>query len=167
MNDRFCSTCGALNLPAARFCLACGSRLHNPPGVCCPNCETPALPGDRFCDACGMQLPPSALFIIEDTGWRLALPDAASQEECVIGRADPISGAAPKVDLSPYQAERYGVSRRHAGLSRADTGFTLEDLNSVNLTYVNDQRLEPGRAIALRDGDRVLLGNLRLIFRQV
>jgi len=167
MNDRFCSTCGALNLPAARFCQACGSRLQNPAGASCPSCGTEALPGDRFCDACGTQLPPSALFILEDTGWRAALPAAADGEEYIIGRADPISGVAPKLDLSPYQAERYGVSRRHARLGRAGTGYALEDLNSVNLTYINDQRLEPGRAIALKDGDHILLGSLRLIFRQV
>jgi hypothetical protein len=167
MNDRFCSTCGALNLPAARFCQACGSRLHHPAGVSCPDCGTPALPGERFCDACGTPLPPSALFILEDTGWRVALPADTDREECIIGRVDPVSGAAPKIDLSIYQAERYGVSRRHARLGRAGAGLTLEDLNSVNLTYINDQRLEPGGAILLKDGDRVLLGNLRLIFRQV
>jgi pSer/pThr/pTyr-binding forkhead associated (FHA) protein len=52
-------------------------------------------------------------------------------------------------------------------LARSGSGYLLEDLGSVNLTYVNDQRLEPNRSIPLRDGDHILMGSLRLIFRQV
>ncbi len=170
MNDRFCSTCGTLNPPAARFCQACGSRLLQAAGRACPNCGELALPGDRFCDECGTALPASALFILADTGWRVALASLADQsasEASIVGREDPLSGAKPDVDLAPYDADAYGVSRRHARLGRAGSGYTLEDLGSVNLTYVNDQRLEPGRSIALKDGDHIVMGNLRLIFRQL
>ncbi len=167
MNVPFCPKCGAQNLPAARFCEACGSRLPaagRATGSACPNCGTLALAGDRFCDECGAALPPSALFILEDSGWRVPLPERA---ESIVGREDPLSGFRPDVDLSPLQAEAYGVSRRHARLARSEEGYRLEDLGSVNLTYVNDQRLEPSRAMALKDGDRIQMGSLRLTFRQV
>lgn len=160
----FCSACGTLNTPAARFCQACGARLSASAGATCARCGASALPGDRFCDECGAALPSAALLILEETGWRVALPPGAAN---VIGREDSLGGAQPEVDLTPYDAEAFGVSRRHASLVRAGDRYTLEDLGSVNLTYVNDQRLKPGRAIPLNDGDRILLGRLPLIFRQV
>jgi len=167
MSDRFCASCGALNQSRARFCQACGSRLLDSTGVACPNCDARALPGDRFCDECGAALPATALLILEDTGWRVTLPAISNRAAHIIGREDLLSGVRPDVDLSPYGAEAYGVSRRHARLDCADDGYALEDLNSVNLTYVNDQRLEPGRSIALKDGDHISLGNMKLIFRQM
>jgi len=165
VNDRYCPDCGTLNVQAARFCHSCGARLPGAPGVACAHCGVTALPGDHYCDACGAALPreASALLIVEDTGWRVVVPDRA---ENTMGREDVLSGARPDVDLAPYGADALGVSRRHARLRRAEDGYTIEDLNSVNLTYVNDERLEPGRKAALADGDRILLGSLRLIFRQ-
>lgn len=121
-----------------------------------------ALPGDRFCDECGAPLPAAAVLILEESGWRVALPD---RPEIVIGREDVLSGVVPDVDLGPYNAESYGVSRRHVRLTRGESGYRAEDLGSVNLTYVNDQRLEPGRAVELSDGDRLMLGKLGVFFR--
>lgn len=163
MTGHFCSACGTLNPPAARFCKACGARLPHASGNACSTCGTPALPGNRYCDACGSRLPACALFVVEDTGWRVMLPD---RPDSVVGREDPLSGTQPDVDLAPHNAEASGVSRRHARLIRSHNATLIEDLGSVNLTYVNDQRLEPGRPVALKDGDRIALGNLRLIFRQ-
>lgn len=167
MPDQYCSTCGAINLLAARFCEACGSRLpavSPAAGLACAKCGKMALPGDRFCDECGAPLAASALFILEDTGWRVSILDRA---ESIVGREDPLSSVKPEIDLAPYDAEAHGVSRRHVRLARSGNGYLLEDLGSVNLTYVNDQRLEPNRSIPLRDGDRIMMGGLRLIFRQV
>jgi len=163
VSDRYCPDCGTLNVRAARFCQACGARLRGAPGAACARCGVTALPGDQYCDACGAALPESILLVVEDTGWRIVVPDRA---ENTLGREDVLSGARPDVDLAPYGADALGVSRKHARLRRAEDRYTLEDLNSVNLTYVNDERLEPGRKAALADGDRVSLGSLRLIFRQ-
>jgi len=164
VNGQFCSTCGTLNVPFARFCDACGSRLPDASGVGCSSCGRPALPGDRFCDECGAALPTTALLILEDSGWRLAIPDRA---EVVIGREDLLSGFKPDIDVGPHSAEPFGISRSHARLIRTEDGYRVEDLGSVNLTYLNDQRLEPGRSVRLNDGDRIVIGNLRAIFRQV
>ncbi len=48
-----CSTCGAENPPAARFCGACGARL----AMACPHCQAPVTGTTRFCNACGGTLP--------------------------------------------------------------------------------------------------------------
>jgi pSer/pThr/pTyr-binding forkhead associated (FHA) protein len=126
-----------------------------------------ALPGDRFCDECGAPIPSAAVLIVEESGWRVALPSTVEQAEIVVGREDALSGAVPDVDLGPYGADAYGVSRRHIRLVRDKTGYRVEDLGSVNLTYVNDQRLEPGRSVELQDGDRIVIGKLGLFFRMV
>ena len=165
VNERFCPACGAPNWPFARFCDACGARLLDSTGVACARCGALALPGDRFCDECGAQLPSAAILVLEESGWRVALPSVGDRSEVVVGRTDPLSGATPEVDLGAYGAESLGVSRRHIRLTRTETGYRAEDLGSVNLTYVNDQRLEPGRSVDLKDGDRIVIGKLGLFFR--
>ncbi|WP_298815966.1 FhaA domain-containing protein [Chloroflexus sp.] len=55
------------------------------------------------------------------------------------------------------------VSRKHAQLRYRQRRFWLTDLGSTNGTFVNDERIAER---ALRDGDRVSLGGLELIFRE-
>ncbi|GAA2069400.1 FHA domain-containing protein [Aeromicrobium halocynthiae] len=54
------------------------------------------------------------------------------------------------------------VSRRHATLTRTDTGFVVSDLGSLNGTYVNRDRIES--VVALSGGDEVQFGKYRLIY---
>jgi DNA-binding winged helix-turn-helix (wHTH) protein len=58
-----------------------------------------------------------------------------------------------------------GVSRRHARLQLdAESGVAaLEDLGSMNGTFVNETRIES--PVTLRDGDLVHLGSVALTFR--
>ena len=54
------------------------------------------------------------------------------------------------------------VSREHARVSRDGLRVMLEDLRSTNGTFLNDERiLTP---IELRDGDRISIGDVILIF---
>jgi len=53
------------------------------------------------------------------------------------------------------------VSRRHAAVSRADSGWMLEDLGSLNGTFLNRSRIERGE---LESGDEVQIGKYRLVF---
>jgi two-component system NtrC family sensor kinase len=71
------------------------------------------------------------------------------------------------VDLSPLDARRLGVSRRHARLWTTGTGLFLIDLNSTNGTILNGHRLNPGTPFHLGNGDALSLGNLDLIVRVV
>jgi pSer/pThr/pTyr-binding forkhead associated (FHA) protein len=88
------------------------------------------------------------------------------KESNLIGRADPVSGVFPDVDLSPYDPGAT-VSRRHARIWRAEGRYWIEDLESVNGTLVNDRRLLPPRTPrALDNGDRVQIGEVVLVFQQ-
>ena len=78
---------------------------------------------------------------------------ATIDDEVLLGRDD----ACPVLFLSDR------VGRRHARLWCFGPGrFGLEDLRSLNGTYVNGQRI--ARSCELLDGDRVLLADVELAF---
>jgi hypothetical protein len=75
----------------------------------------------------------------------------------LVGRWDPDSGAFPEVDLEADDPEAR-VSRKHA-LIRVGEQITIEDMGSLNGTYVNrGPRLEPGAPVTLKDGDEIIIG---------
>jgi len=75
----------------------------------------------------------------------------------LIGRWDPDSGAFPEVDLETDDPEAR-ISRKHA-LVRVSDHITIEDIGSLNGTFVNrNPRLEPGAPVELHDGDEVIIG---------
>jgi pSer/pThr/pTyr-binding forkhead associated (FHA) protein len=53
------------------------------------------------------------------------------------------------------------VSRHHARVIRDAAGFLIEDLNSLNGTYVNRRRVERHH---LSDGDELQIGKFKLSF---
>jgi pSer/pThr/pTyr-binding forkhead associated (FHA) protein len=54
------------------------------------------------------------------------------------------------------------VSRKHAVLKREGNGYVLEDVGTVNGTYVNEQRIQRH---SLRPGDVIRLGSTSLTFK--
>jgi pSer/pThr/pTyr-binding forkhead associated (FHA) protein len=54
------------------------------------------------------------------------------------------------------------ASTRHARLTRRDGRWWLEDLGSRNGTLLNEVRLQPGRQVAVIEGDLVGVGSVRL-----
>jgi pSer/pThr/pTyr-binding forkhead associated (FHA) protein len=76
----------------------------------------------------------------------------------LVGRWDPETGSFPEVDLEADDPEAK-ISRKHA-LIRLDGGkITIEDIGSLNGTYVNRQpRLAAGSPQDLQDGDEIIIG---------
>ena len=58
--------------------------------------------------------------------------------------------------------DNLAVSGQHAKISFQTDQFVLEDLNSLNGTFVNNQRT---RKISLKDGDQVVIGKHTLLFQ--
>lgn len=83
----------------------------------------------------------------------------------VVGRADPDGDSKADLDLTPFNAGAYGVSRQHVILFPTDEGPCVIDLNSTNGTWINGLYLEPGRKYRLRSGDRIELGSLKMMVR--
>jgi pSer/pThr/pTyr-binding forkhead associated (FHA) protein len=75
------------------------------------------------------------------------------QGENLLGRSE---DAAARIDAAT-------VSRHHARILVSQAGATLEDLGSKNGTFLRGERLTGPRA--LRDGDELCLGRIRLTFR--
>jgi CRP-like cAMP-binding protein len=79
-------------------------------------------------------------------------------DETTIGRADPVTGILPDVDLTPVDNNR-SVSRRHAKIIRTgDEYHVLEEVGTVNGTYVNDQRIPTGVPVTIHNGDLLKIG---------
>jgi CRP-like cAMP-binding protein len=79
-------------------------------------------------------------------------------DETMIGRADPVTGILPDVDLTPVDTNR-SVSRRHAKIIRTGNDYhVLEEVGTVNGTYVNDQRIPTGVPVTLHNGDLLKIG---------
>jgi hypothetical protein len=76
----------------------------------------------------------------------------------LVGRWDPETGAFPEVDLDADDPEAK-VSRKHALIRIDGAKITIEDIGSLNGTYVNRQpRLQPGTPLDLKDGDEIIIG---------
>jgi pSer/pThr/pTyr-binding forkhead associated (FHA) protein len=67
-------------------------------------------------------------------------------------------GRSPQSDLF---LDDVTVSRHHARVIRDDNSYLVEDLNSLNGTYVNRKRIERDR---LSDGDELQIGKFKLAF---
>jgi hypothetical protein len=166
--------CDADLIDGMLFCERCGTPLQ--PETTehtavrrCAKCNTLNAATDKRCQLCGAMLTdPSmarptgaARFIVIANGAVLAVPDA---DEVIIGRADPNSQVYPEIDVTGYGGEEGGVSRRHARLIRAVGRYTIEDLSSINFTFLNKQRLEPLTPAIIKAGDELKLGRLVLRF---
>ena len=79
-------------------------------------------------------------------------------DETTIGRADPVTGILPDIDLTPVDTNR-SVSRRHAKIIRSGGEYhVLEEVGTVNGTYVNESRIPTGVPVTLHNGDMVKIG---------
>ncbi len=173
-----CPVCGAATLPGEAFCDNCGAALLS------PTTYTPAPPvGASVQQPVGAppsysQAPMGGTGASYDYAPARALsaslvitqppPPATIQipnrSELIVGRSDPQSNSYPDVDLGPYGGLDLGVSRRHFRLTRNGDHFYLEDLNALNGSIVNGQRIPPYTLHPLRSGDRITLGKMDMIF---
>ena len=155
----------------------------------CPYCQARYLEGTLFCSECGTYLSEEskretdlllgewleeieAPFLSQDGGPIAVRLSIGGHERQVVlplsraihlGRLDPESQVFPDVDLTDDEGRGTGVSRRHARIFKRETEVVIEDLGSVNGTFVNGKRLARYAAAILAHGDRLQLG--RLIIR--
>ena len=110
----------------------------------------------------------SRVDVISPLNLKLMIPESGRQvevsltEEVNIGRLDLASASFPDVDLTGDDALDKGVSRHHARITRRGCEVFIEDLGSMNGTFVNRKRLTPYLPEALRNGDQLQLGKLML-----
>ncbi|HZS48798.1 MAG TPA: protein kinase [Blastocatellia bacterium] len=135
--------------------------------VFCGNCGQQITADDLYCALCGHQQPlsvPTAKLIVLETG-DIAGQFPLDKEMILIGRADPTQGLYPEVDLTRFDPLTK-VSRRHARLHRKGDQYMVEDIGSVNGTYLNrGDRLPPNSSRLLHNNDEIRLGETNLKFK--
>ena len=165
--DILCSQCGNKMPSHSAFCDNCGTAVSasSPPAQYAPPQSTyqpPAQPS--------LHAPPPAIgmtvvaprFIVQTYNATLNIP--TNKSELIIGRKDAASDHFPDVDLAPYGGEEGGVSRTHAKFIIQGNQCYLEDLQAVNYTFINQQKLSPGEQRPLNNGDELRLGKVILVF---
>ena len=145
-----CSECGFTNPDGANFCLKCGSALGS---------ETESATAAYRINETGELVPidldevasRGAALVIRSGGWRVGESFPLEAERMTIGRR-------PESDIF---LDDVTVSRDHALLVRRNGEYYLDDLGSLNGTYVNRRRIESQR---LSDGDELQIGKFKLTF---
>ena len=96
-------------------------------------------------------LPRTSALLIAHAGANQGARFLVDQEQTTVGRH-------PEADIF---LDDVTVSRRHVRIHRSDAGFEVEDLGSLNGTYVNHDRVDRH---TLSAGDEVQIGKFRLTF---
>ena len=99
-----------------------------------------------------------ALYFV-DTGQVLELDNSKDYK---IGRKSKGQSVVPDIDMTPFKAYEWGISRMHARLSTKEGKVMITDMDSANGTWHAGKRIEPETAYELRDGDIFMLGKLRI-----
>ncbi|WP_296137572.1 FHA domain-containing protein [uncultured Tessaracoccus sp.] len=146
-----CMKCGTESAANARFCSHCGAQLETSSDVTSTFAvlDVPGDFGDAKVDEAAKGLAPgNALLIV-----RLGTGD---ESRFLIDADVTTVGRHPESDIF---LDDITVSRHHAKFVRAGGTLHLEDLGSLNGTYIN-RTLIDGRA-QVRAGDEIQIGKYR------
>lgn len=161
-----CANCQFSNRVGVAFCEKCGASL-----ISVSPFATRSLGSEELLSTSvrAFTTQPSNNVITASTVIRIEVAGFAEpvlikpQQEIVLGRRDPATGAMPDVDLTPFAGYRMGVSRRHAALRPGEENrLDLWDLGSGNGTFLNGTRLGAHRPYRLNDNDEVRLGQMAM-----
>jgi pSer/pThr/pTyr-binding forkhead associated (FHA) protein len=147
----YCSECGFQNSEAANYCARCGAVLeHEGSDVEHTLSYTP----DEVVEASG-----SGIEGIEGPALVVRSGGGRSGEVFALREGSTTIGRSPDCDVF---FDDVTVSRRHAVVVEKDGSFVLEDLGSLNGTFLNRSRIE--EQAPLTDDDEVQIGKYRLVF---
>jgi hypothetical protein len=160
-----CPNCGNKELTGALFCKECGTQFSN---LRDPTMIIPASLGDHLhrsnADDSEQLVPPTpdnarlSLYLVE-TGDVIPLEGLS---EFTLGRSSEDQPILPDVDLAPYHAYEYGVSRLHASIKIEQPFALLIDFGSANGTQLNGQKLLPDKPYPITHGDIFTLGKMKI-----
>jgi len=152
--------------------------------ITCPACGQEMDDGARFCSRCGEKLTSteatSIMPVIDDQ----TLNNELNSNEIAAIDALPVGSALLVVLKGPGAGARFllnqdrtvagrgpnsdiflddiTVSRSHASFTKDQGSFVIEDMGSLNGTYVNRKLLK--EPVVLRNGDEVQVGKYRMVY---
>ena len=149
-----CPECGYVNAEGANYCQKCGAFLAVSEGA--QEVTTATYRVGETGELIPVELDEvvereGAALVIRSGGGRVGESFALEGERMTIGRR-------PDADVF---LDDVTVSRDHALLVHRGDGWHLDDLGSLNGTYVNRRRIESQH---LADGDELQVGKWKLTF---
>ena len=152
-----CPACGHANTPGSNFCAQCGEKLTKLSDATrtIPVILEDARSGPEHSadvQAAAHDLPAGNALLLVERG-----PDAGARY--LLDTDEAPAGRHPRSDIF---LDDITVSRHHCRFTREAEGFVLEDLGSLNGTYVNRVLVE--KVAPLRHGDEVQIGKFRMVF---
>jgi pSer/pThr/pTyr-binding forkhead associated (FHA) protein/ribosomal protein L40E len=155
MAHRYCPECGFQNPETANYCSKCGSLLVREEADEATMAFTPEHAeeeGQAELEDFGIKGP---ALVVRSGGGRAGETFVLDQERTTVGRS-------PECDIF---LDDVTVSRRHAVVAReGGDHLEIEDLGSLNGTFLNRKRIESSAQLA--DGDELQIGKYRLTFLQ-
>jgi FHA domain len=158
-----CPECGFVNAEGANYCSRCGAYLgaarERGGGGGGGQTGDPATATYRI-DETGELVPVDVGNVVADDGAALVIRAGGGR----VGESFPLNtdrmtiGRRPDSDIF---LDDVTVSRDHALLVRRSGDYYLDDLGSLNGTYVNRHRIESHR---LEDGDELQVGKFKLTY---
>src|SRR5215472_12641725 len=186
-----CSECGYENMDGLDYCDGCGAKLAAGAGSSAsapaaggeasaageaPQSEAPTgeikpepAPAAEPAPATAAAGAPFKAKLAVVRGGRKGQEFPLEDGKNLIGRWDPETGSFPEVDLDADDPEAK-ISRKHALILIENGKITIEDIGSLNGTYVNRQpRLSPGSPAEIKSGDEVIIGKtfLKLVVEPI
>jgi hypothetical protein len=151
-----CPECGFVNPEGANYCQKCGAYLSTRPEG---GGEEPTTMTYTVDDTGEMQ-PVDIDEMVERTGAALVIRAGGGRA----GESFTIEDDRVSIGRSPDAGvflDDVTVSRNHALLVKRRDGLYIDDLGSLNGTYVNRRRIESHR---LEDGDEIQVGKYKLSY---
>jgi hypothetical protein len=149
-----CPECGFVNTEGANYCQKCGAYLSRPEGGEQPTTMTYKV------DDTGELRPVDIDKVVKQTGAALVIRSGGGRA----GESFTIEEEKTSIGRSPDAGvflDDVTVSRNHALIVRRADGLYIDDLGSLNGTYVNRRRIESHK---LGDGDEIQIGKYKLSF---
>jgi pSer/pThr/pTyr-binding forkhead associated (FHA) protein len=146
----YCAECGFQNSEAANYCARCGAMLEREAN----EAETTLsyTPESLMDDAGpGVEGVDGPALVVRSGGGRSGEVFELQRQRTSVGRS-------PDCDIF---LDDVTVSRSHAVIAQEGGRFTIEDLGSLNGTFLNRHRIERAQ---LTDDDEVQIGKYRFVF---
>jgi pSer/pThr/pTyr-binding forkhead associated (FHA) protein len=148
----YCPECGFQNPETANYCAKCGALLvKDESGTETTQQYTPEEADEEAAAALEDLGVKGPALIVRSGGGRSGETFYPQGERTTIGRS-------PDCEIF---LDDVTVSRKHAVVLQRDGTFLVEDLGSLNGTFLNRRRIESGE---LADGDELQIGKYRLTF---
>jgi hypothetical protein len=152
-----CSECGFVNPEGANYCQKCGAYLATTVPAGADDGTTMTY---KMNEETGEYQPVDIDEEVEQAGAALVIRSGGGRA----GESFTIDEDRMSIGRTPDAAiflDDVTVSRNHALLVRREDGHYIDDLGSLNGTYVNRRRIE---SQLLQDGDEIQIGKYKLSY---